>query len=982
MDNTSENRLKKHICAGILAHVDAGKTTLSEALLYLSGSIRKMGRVDYGDAFLDTYEMERARGITIFSKQARFSLGETEVTLLDTPGHVDFSAEMERTLQVLDYAVLVISGADGVQGHTLTLWKLLSRYQIPVFLFVNKMDQEGTDSARLLAQLQSRLDERCIDFSASAALCLGEGSAGNGSPGNSYGVVQKGKEAGMEGGRASEEELLAFMENIAVCDEQILEQYLDQGQVETEEIRKLIAERKVFPCYFGSALKLTGVEAFLNGFSFFTEGRSYPEQFAAKVFKVSRDDQGNRLTHMKITGGILKVKDILSGNDSGRKVRLDDQEPAEEISSFWEEKVNQIRLYSGAKYDAVNEAGAGTICAVTGLTRTYAGQGLGAEEASDMPVLEPVLSYRIELPEECDVHTMLAKLRLLEEEEPLLHILWNEQLNEIHAQLMGEVQIDVLKNLVKERFGVEIGFGAGHIVYKETIGEPVEGVGHFEPLRHYAEVHLLLEPGERGSGLQFGACCSEDVLDKNWQRLVLTHLEEREHKGVLTGSPITDMKISVIAGRAHQKHTEGGDFRQATYRAVRQGLMKARSILLEPYYEFKLELPADLVGRAMADIQKMSGTFEGPQIQEETAVLTGSAPVVEMRGYPVQVAAYSRGLGRLFCTMKGYEPCHNEDEVLAAFRYEPELDLANTADSVFCSHGAGFIVPWHQVEDYMHVDSGLKLGITEEPEPGTVDNMPGENDYGSLSGRFSGLAGPGRASDSRSKTDYHGYSGSLSDDKELEEIFRRTYGDSKRQRLLSEQRAPGGRISGRQTLKERVWQRPEPAEEYLLVDGYNIIFSWDELKELGKVNMDGARHRLMDILCNYQGFKKCHLILVFDAYKVEGHACEVQKYHNIHVVYTKEAETADQYIEKTVHELGKKYHVTVATSDGLEQVIILGQGGLRMSAAELKDEVERTNQTIREEYLDKPRRKQNLLFQDLDEETAAKLEEIRRRDEE
>ncbi len=936
MGEQRPEKKKKHICTGLLAHVDAGKTTLSEALLYLSGAIRKMGRVDYGDAFLDTYEMERARGITIFSKQARFLLGSTEVTLLDTPGHVDFSAEMERALQILDYAVLVISGADGVQGHTLTLWKLLSRYQIPVFLFINKMDQEGTDPDALLTEIQSRLDERCLDFSAGAGEYY-ESDSRKGNP--------------------------LFMENIAMCEETLLERYLERGRVEAEEIRKLIAERKVFPCYFGSALKLTGVEEFLKGFSFFTESRSYPKEFAAKVFKISRDDQGNRLTHMKITGGKLRVKDMLSGNTPGGRTEGPDPKQTGEAGAVWEEKVNQIRIYSGTKYEGVNEAEAGTVCAVTGLTKTYAGQGLGAQESSDMPVLEPVLSYRIELPEDCDIHTMLAKLRQLEEEEPLLHILWNEQLNEIHAQLMGEVQIDILKNLVKERFGTEIEFGTGHIVYKETIEEPVEGVGHFEPLRHYAEVHLLLEPGERGSGMQFETCCSEDVLDRNWQRLVLTHLEEREHKGVLTGSPITDMKITVISGRAHQKHTEGGDFRQATYRAVRQGLMKAKSILLEPYYEFKLEIPAEMVGRAMADIQKMSGTFDGPQMEGETAVLTGSAPVVEMRGYQVQVAAYSRGLGRLFCTMKGYEPCHNEEEVLAASRYDPELDIANTADSVFCSHGAGFIVPWYQVEDYMHVDSGLELGIKEADEQGG----------------FSTSAACG-SSDSRNKGGYGGYSGSLADDKELEEIFRRTYGDSKRQRFLSEQRAPRESL-GRRVLKERTWQAPEPAEEYLLVDGYNIIFSWDELKELSRVSMDGARHQLMDILCNYQGFKKCHLILVFDAYKVEGHACEVQKYHNIYVVYTKEAETADQYIEKTVHELGKKYHVTVATSDGLEQVIILGQGGLRMSAAELKDEVERTNQTIREEYLDKPRRKQNLLFQNLDPETAARLKELKQEDE-
>lgn len=978
---------------GIIAHVDSGKTTLSEGMLYTSGSIRKLGRVDQGDSFLDTDAMERARGITIFSKQAIFKLGgadgpgqeggagspeqeggaggqereggpgDLEVTLLDTPGHVDLSAEMERTLQVLDNAILVISGADGVQGHTLTLWRLLKRYQVPVFLFINKMDQPGTERTKLMAELKEKLDGQCVDLSADPFL-----------------------EDLADGDRQ------AFFEELAMCDEALLERYLERGYVEEEEFKGLIRERKVFPCYFGSALKLEGVEAFLKGLSRYAVcPERKGETFGAKVFKISRDAKGNRLTHMKITGGSLKIKDSPAGTD----------------------KVEQIRLYSGTRFKAIGEAEEGMVCAVTGLTKTYAGQGLGAEEASGLPVLEPVLSYQILLPDGQDTHTMLMKLKQLEEEEPLLHILWDEQLGEIHAQLMGEVQIDVLKNSIKERSGVEVEFSAGSIVYKETILGPVEGVGHFEPLRHYAEVHLLLEPGERGSGLQFATDCSEDVLARNWQRLILTHLEEKAHKGVLTGSPITDMKITLTAGRAHQKHTEGGDFRQATYRALRQGLMKAESILLEPYYRFRLELPAELVGRAMSDLQQMSGTFEIAETTGETAVLTGNVPVVEMRGYQLKVAAYSKGMGRLTCTMEGYGPCHDEEAVLVAADYDPELDMADTPDSVFCSHGAGFIVPWYQVEGYMHVESGAKPALGEE-----AAGKAGEEAAGRAGAEAAGKAGTAAAG--KAGTDAEGnvpsryrrsvsaageidgkalknasaigqsggsakpaagsvYSGSLESDKELEEIFRRTYGDSKRRRLLDQQQAPGGSLSGGRTIREQVWRPPEPVEEYLLVDGYNIIFAWEDLKDLAKTSLDGARQRLMDILCNYQGFKKCHVILVFDAYRVAGHSCEVQEYLNIHVVYTKEAETADQYIEKTVHELAKKHQVTVATSDGLEQIIILGQGALRMSAAELLEEVERTNETIRTGYLDKPRRKQNLLFEGADEETAAYVEDVRGR---
>lgn len=931
----------KKLTIGMLAHVDAGKTTLSEGMLYISGSIRKLGRVDYGNTFLDNDEMERARGITIFSKQAVLTFGGCELTLLDTPGHVDFSAEMERTLQVLDYAILVISGADGVQGHTLTLWKLLARYRIPVFVFVNKMDQPGTDRQHCLEELQKRLDERCVDFSA-----------------NAFGD--------------------AFFENLAMCDEEVLEHYLEQGEIPLEEIRELVKDRKVFPCYFGSALKLEGVEELLGGVDTYGKPCPYsedPKAFGARVFKISRDEQGNRLTWMKLTGGRLRVKDSLSGGKSRPvkenvdAVKGENRLFGEKTGEGWEEKVNQIRIYSGAKYEAVNEAGPGTVCAVTGLTRTRAGEGLGRDQDLWLPVLEPVLSYRIELPEGCDVHDMLRKLRLLEEEEPLLHIVWREQLNEIHAQLMGEVQTDVLKQMIKDRFGTEVSFGTGNIVYKETIQEPVEGVGHFEPLRHYAEVHLLLSPGERGSGIVVDADCSEDLLDRNWQRLVITHLEEKEHLGVLVGAPLTDVRITLIAGRAHKKHTEGGDFRQATYRAVRQGLRRASSILLEPYYNFRLELPAELIGRAMTDVQKMSGSFEPPRIEGEKAVLTGYAPVAEMQGYPTQVAAYSKGLGRLFCTMRGYEPCHNAQEVIYAVAYDPESDLDNPSDSVFCSHGAGFVVPWYAVEEYMHLESGWK-GAPEIRQ----ERIPEENLWETT------YPGDGQRIRQGEKKPREAYMGSLESDKELEEIFRRTYGESKRDKALSQQKRISRAASGNSVIKERSWQKPEPLEQYLLVDGYNIIFSWEELNELSKVSMDGARMRLMDILCNYQGFKQCHVILVFDAYKVEGHTCEVQKYHNIYVVYTKEAETADQYIEKTVHELGKKYRVTVATSDGLEQVIILGQGGLRMSAQELKEEIEQTNQVIRREYLENVPKKTNLLLEYMDEEASAYVEKVRRED--
>ena len=917
MGFTSENKPEKQITMGILAHVDAGKTTLSEGILYTCKAIRKLGRVDHQDAFLDTNTLERNRGITIFSKQAECTLGEFGITLLDTPGHVDFSAEMERTLQVLDYGILVISGADGVQGHTETLWRLLSRYQIPVFLFINKMDQPGTDRATLLVELKEKLDTNCVDFSAD----------------------QTGED---------------WKEQVAVCDEQVMEAYLEGEEISRVQIQKMIRERKLFPCYFGSALKLAGVKEFLEDLKLRIRESSYPESFGAKIYKITRDSQGERLSHMKITGGALKVKSVLSNG-----------KPGESGEGIWQEKVNQIRIYSGEKYTMVSEVKAGTVCAVTGLTATYPGQGLGSEQASDMPVLEPVLSYRIGFPEEVNVHQALLQLRQLEEEEPLLHIVWNGTLGEIYAQVMGEVQIEILKSLIKERFGMTVTFDEGNIVYKETILEPVEGIGHFEPLRHYAEVHLLLEPGETGSGLTFATDCSEDVLDRNWQRLILTHLEEREHKGVLLGAPITDMKITLLTGRAHIKHTEGGDFRQATYRAVRQGLRKAKSQLLEPYYEFRLEVPSEQVGRSMTDIQKMLGEFDPPKTEGEMTVLTGSAPVVTMRDYQKEVISYTSGRGRLSCTLKGYYPCHNQEEVVEAVGYDPEADLENPTGSVFCAHGAGFVVNWDQVEDYMHVESGWNAPAGQETKPEkpvTAKNWKEENEK------------------------------YLATEKELEEIFERTYGPI---RKIGEEPPAGRSVKGwkksrrdplegygKSTSDYKQKKTPDGEKEYLLVDGYNIIFAWEDLKELAAVNIDGAREKLMDILCNYQGFKKSTLILVFDAYKVKGNPGSVETYHNIHVVYTKEAETADQYIEKTVHEIGRKYRVTVATSDQLEQVIILGQGGQRMSARELLEDVIEVSHKIRETARQKRSSDKNYLFDHLDKETAARMERIRLGEEE
>lgn len=884
----------ENIVMGILAHVDAGKTTLSEGMLYLSGTVRKLGRVDHKDAFLDTYSLERDRGITIFSKQAVFSLGNRRINLLDTPGHVDFSAEMERTLQVLDYAVLVISGADGVQGHTETLWKLLKLYEIPTFIFINKMDQPGTDRESLLTELKERLDEGCIVFG-------------------------KGKN-------------VESLEEIAMTDEAVLDYFMEHETVRNEDICRLIRERKIFPCYFGSALKLDGVQELLAGFEEYMKPFDGKKEFGARVFKISRDDKGERLTFLKVTGGKLVVKMPINK----------------------EEKINQIRIYSGAKYEAVNEVEAGGVCAVTGLSSSYIGQGLGVEKGTAAPFLEPVLTYQMILPEGADTTKVLRELKQLEEEEPLLNIVWNPALEEIHVQLMGEVQTEILKTMIAERFHLDVEFGTGKIVYKETIKSPVVGVGHYEPLRHYAEVHLKMEPLEAGSGLVFDTDCSEDVLDRNWQRLILTHLQEREHPGVLTGAPITDMKITIVAGRAHLKHTEGGDFRQATYRAVRQGLKSAESLLLEPWYSFVLEVPSEQVGRAMSDIGQMNGSFEGPEAEDKQGMvrLTGTAPASEMRDYQREVWAYTKGRGRITLTLKGYEPCHNAEEVIEEIGYDSERDVDNPTGSVFCAHGAGFLVKWDEVPEYMHIKEDF---LAEKPGIEQDEMMAVQM------GNHCNYSG--------------GYSSSYDDDPELLTIMEREFGSKQEERdRYSSYRKQTVSTPVRHTT---VIKENEPKKEYLLVDGYNIIFAWEELNELAKASIDAARNKLMDILSNYQGFIGCTLILVFDAYKVKGNQGEVQKYHNIYVVYTKEAETADQYIEKTTHEIGRKYKVTVATSDALEQVIVMGQGAYRISARDFYEEVERTEKKIREINERERGEKRNYLLDYAKEEDAREMEKVR-----
>lgn len=868
-------RPPKHICIGLVAHVDAGKTTLSEALLYRTGTIRKWGRVDHGDAFLDTDRQEKERGITIFSKEAELKYGSTVFTLLDTPGHVDFSAEMERTLQVLDYAVLVINGREGVQGHTATLWKLAEKYGIPLFIFINKTDLEGVKRDDVMDELRERLDQRCVAFD----------------------IDHDGQ----------------WMEQAAMCDEALLEELLDTGTIADDSLRGAIAERKIFPCYFGSALKLEGIDGLLEGLSGYSMEKQYGSDFGVRIYKISRDEKGARLTHMKITGGTLRVKDEI-----GR------------------EKVEQIRIYSGGKFRSVDEAKSGDVCAVTGLKTTYAGQGLGAERDAGEPVLESVLTYKVELPGGVDAHRALEMLKLLEEEDPQLKVVWNGQLQEIHMQLMGQVQIEILRNIIADRFGFDVEFGQGAIAYKETIAAPVFGAGHFEPLRHYAEVHLLLEPAPRGSGLTLDTRCSEDVLDRNWQRLILTHLAEREHPGALTGSPITDMKITLLAGRSHLKHTEGGDFRQATYRALRQGLRKAESILLEPWYEFRLEVPQGSAGRAMGDIQRMNGALEEPETAGENVVLSGRAPVSEMKDYGIEVASYTKGYGHLSCSLWGYEQCHRQEEVVEEIGYDIDGDVENTADSVFCTHGAGVVVKWDEADEMMHMQGTWGMGSTE------MESRDPESRKGLRTA--DGLARSSAERRSAGHSESTGKTGStkkkgLTEEEELERIFEMTYGKRKERRIIPKREI--SHSENKTKIKPSVVK-----EEYLLVDGYNIIFAWDDLKALAKINMDSARQALIEILENYQGYRKCHVIAVFDAYRVKGGERRQEKHGSVDVVYTREAETADMYIEKTAHAKSRDFHVRVATSDRLEQLIITGSGAFKVSADEFRAEVQQADTEI------------------------------------
>ena len=833
----------KKLVVGITAHVDSGKTTLSEAMLYEAGAIQKLGRVDHKDAYLDTHELERRRGITIFSKQARFSTDTMDVTLLDTPGHADFSAEMERVLHVLDYAILVVSGTDGVQAHTETVWRLLSRYKVPTFIFVNKMDLDGADKQRVLNDMKHCLSENCVDFTKRPSL----------------------------------------FEDIAMCHEEALEEYMETESVSHERIVSLIAQRQLFPCLFGSALKLQGVDGFLNLLDAYTAAPAPKAEFGAKVFKIARDPQGNRLTYLKITGGSLKVRSELQYTDQNGQT--------------FTEKVKGLRLYSGTKYDSPETALQGQVCAVMGLSGTYPGQGLGADANASAPLLEPVLSYRIVLPKGTDPMVMLPKLRQLEEEDPQLHIVWNEHLQQIHAQLMGEVQIEILKSLIKERFHVDVEMDTGRIMYKETIANTVEGVGHFEPLRHYAEAHFLLEPLPNGSGLEFASSCSEDLLDRNWQRLILTHLGEKQHLGVLTGSPITDLRITLTAGRAHAKHTEGGDFRQATYRGVRQGLMQAESVLLEPMYAFRLTVPTESMGRAINDIRAMNGTFETPDQYTDTVTLTGTAPVSAMGNYHLEVAAYTHGTGKLSCAPAGYAPCQNSAQVIEEIGYDPEQDVDNTPHSVFCAHGAGFTVKWNEVPDYMHLSTTLP---TEKEADAPAEPVI-----------------------RRRNLDI--------DEKELEAIMRREFGEIRRPQYGTAKQA---------MQAERMQQEPIAKKDYIIVDGYNLIFAWEELSELAAVDLDNARQQLLDKLANYRGFRGCELVVVFDGYRVKGSKGSREDYHNLNVVYTKENETGDMYIEKLANSIGRNYRVRVVTSDGLIQLSALRSGVLRMSSREFIPEVE------------------------------------------
>ena len=864
----------KRLVVGLLAHVDSGKTTLAEGLLYRAGVLRKLGRVDHRDAFLDTDSRERARGITIFAKQAVLALPAAdgaeacELTLLDTPGHVDFSAEAERALQVLDYAVLVVSGTDGVQAHTETLWKLLARYRVPTFVFVNKMDLPGADAAVRLRELRGRFGDGCVDFSAAPD-----------------------------------------PEALALCSEPLMNEVLENGEASPLTVVTAIARRQVFPVFFGAALRLDGLDDLLRGLQTLTRTPPRWPEFGARVFKIS-EDAGTRLTWLKITGGVLPVKAVLPGG----------------------EKADALRLYNGGKFRLISEAYPGMVVAAAGPAATRPGQGLGAEADADTPLLEPVLNYRVE--SAADPHTLLKALQTLEDEDPQLHVNWRDDLGEVHVQLMGEVQLEILQNILQERFGLEVTFSEGGILYKETLTAAVEGIGHYEPLRHYAEVHLLLEPAPRGSGVQLAADCPPDTLAENWQRLILTHLAERTHPGVLIGAPLTDVRITLAAGRAHQKHTEGGDFRQATYRAVRQGLRMAAAgdgvQLLEPWYDFTLELPADALGRAMADVQRMCGSFHAPETlpnSENTVRLTGRLPVAAARGYAREVAAYTHGLGRWAVLPAGYDACHNTDEVLAAAGYDPDADTDNPADSVFCSHGAGYLVKWDEVPARAHVSSGLERRLGTAPAAGQTQ----EEDEANARRR--------RAS---------AYCGTLEQDKELLAIFERTYGKIKR-RGGAEDAKKAARAALHTAPAASVPAAPVPAgPDYLLVDGYNVIFAWDALRRLADGSLDAARRRLMDILCNYAGYKRCVPILVFDAYKVRGGAREVEKYHNLYVVYTREAETADMYIERATHELAREHRTRVVSSDGAEQIIVMGHGALRVSARTFEEEVNAVEKEIRE----------------------------------
>ena len=914
-----------NLTAGILAHVDAGKTTLTEAILYKSGSLRRLGRVDHKDAFLDHFEMERKRGITIFSKQAVFEWGGNRITLVDTPGHTDFSGETERTLGILDYAVLVISGSEGVQGHTKTLWNMLSLYNIPVIVFINKMDRDDTDRDHILKLLKKELSEGCLDF-----------------------------------GNRDE----AFTEELAMADESTLDYYMEHDTVPDTEIRRLIRERKIFPCYFGSALKLEGIEEFLTAFSECTEPVPRPQEFGARVYKIARDDKGERLTFLKVTGGSLKVRSLPDKKH----------------------KINQIRIYSGSLYETVQEAEAGTVCAVTGLDESYAGQGLGFEKDLKKALLQPVLHYQLLLPEGKDAMEIMKELRELEEEEPLLRIGWNSAAGEIRVQLMGDVQVEVLKAMIRDRFGVDVEFGPGSIVYKETLLSPVIGVGHYEPLRHYAEVHVRMDPLPVGSGMEYASECSEDVLDRNWQRLILTHFQEKEHKGVLTGSPLTDVRLTLTTGRAHLKHTEGGDFRQAAYRAIRQGLMRGESGLLEPWYDYRLEIPVTETGRAMADIQKRNGTFTGPEIDEsgERAVLTGKAPAATMNGYSTEVLSYTKGTGKLAMTFRAYEPCHNEEEVIERIAYDCDADTENPSSSVFCAHGAGFLVPWYDVPDFMHLKDD-RINEAEEDAADLGDKKEGFEDQApDAFHRGRPHKRPGLVSE-------EGRPGALpDDDPAFQAIYEREFGTGKSR----EDKYSGYRRRNSNSPKESISQaagypdysgkkedgrKGKPKinkKDFLLVDGYNVIFAWEELRDQANENLDGARMKLAEILSNYQGFTGCTVILVFDAYKVKGGKGEIYKYHNIYIVFTKEAETADRYIEKTTHEIGRKHNVTVATSDNVEQVIVMGQGARRMSSEDLHEEIERVEKEIREMTKEKKMR-HNYLFDQMDDDLAEWMEEVR-----